>query len=118
MELNLRAIASRIRQSETIELLDRVTAYRSGMEPAALDLILSELSRRGVSESQIQRHEAELLEQGLLIEDGIAWPCSKCERPAVARRWVWHRIAGLIPVVPVRLRVCVDHQPKSESEIT
>ena len=49
MGFDLRRVAEYIRRADTEELLDRVTVYREGMEPAALDLMEGELDRRGVT---------------------------------------------------------------------
>jgi hypothetical protein len=114
MNLNLRAIAKSIRESSTEELLDRVTVYREGMEPAALDLIEGELSRRGFNSTAISDHEAERKAQGLLLIGGVAWPCSRCNRPAVRRAWTWLRLARWIPVLPWRLRFCQEHDPAKQ----
>ena len=58
MEFNLRRVAAFVRRAETEELLDRVTVYREGMEPAALDLMEGELDRRGVTREQIAEFDA------------------------------------------------------------
>ena len=58
MEFNLKRVAEFIRGADTEELLDRVTVYREGMEPAALDLMEGELDRRGVTREEIAEHDA------------------------------------------------------------
>jgi hypothetical protein len=107
---DLKAVAKYIRKAETEELLDRVTVYRGGMEPAALDLMEGELDRRGVTREQIAEHDDARRATPLLFHpDGIAVRCRYCERPAVARGWRWWRFAGLLPVLPLRLPVCAEH---------
>ena len=54
--LDLKRVAAFVRGADTEELLDRVTVYRNGMEPAALDLMEAELDRRGVTRSDIADH--------------------------------------------------------------
>ena len=39
MHFDIQRVAAYIRVADTEELLDRVTVYRNGMEPAALDLM-------------------------------------------------------------------------------
>ncbi len=58
MELNLERVRQNAHSASTEELLDRVTVYRNGMEPAAIEVIEDELARRGVSEEQIRDFEA------------------------------------------------------------
>ena len=58
-ECDWRRVAEYIRRAETEELLDRVTVYRAGMEPAAVDLMEHELDRRGISREAIAEHAAE-----------------------------------------------------------
>ena len=69
--------------AETEELLDRVTVYREGMEPAALDLMEGELDRRGVTRAQIAEHDAKQRAAAIMLPDGTAMRCSFCDRPAV-----------------------------------
>jgi len=102
--------AQRVRQNaqraDTQDLLDRVTAYRSGMEPAAVTIIEAELQRRGVGAEAIAAHSQRAT---LQLPDGCAVRCSCCERPAVARRWGWQRLWGRVPVFPRPFRVCERH---------
>ena len=111
MELNLRAVATNIRRADTEELLDRVTVYRAGMEPAALDLIEGELSRRGITPEDIEEHERQRRETTLFADDGTAVRCSFCERPAEVRGWGWHRLWGRVPVFPRVFTYCDRHRP-------
>ena len=108
MKLDLRAVAANVRRADTETLLDRVTVYRPAMEPAALDLMEGELSRRGVSEDDIAAH-AEGRAGVLVLPDGTARRCDRCERPAVWRGWGWHRLWGVLPVFPRRVNRCEGH---------
>ena len=64
MRLDLKRVAEFIRRAETEELLDRVTVYREGMEPAALDLMEGELDRRGITREMIADHDEERRQDG------------------------------------------------------
>src|SRR3954464_2420983 len=98
MDFDINQIAEYVREAETEELLDRVTVYREGMEPAAIDLMEGELSRRGVKYDDIVAHREQQRERVLLHQDGTAQRCAYCERPATCRRWRWFRLYGLIPL--------------------
>lgn len=99
MRIPLREIAHYIRSAETDELLDRVTVYREGMEPAALDLMEGELDRRGVTREQIAEHDAKQRATAIMLPDGTARRCWRCDRPAVVRRWGWHWMKVRIPLI-------------------
>jgi hypothetical protein len=101
-------------EASTTELLDRVTAFQAGMQPEALHLIEGELARRGVSPKQIADHRAQVEATVLWGPNGIAYRCRYCERPAVASQWGWHRIWGLIPVMPWNFYYCPAHCPAPE----
>src|SRR4051812_16963366 len=109
MEFNLRRVAEFIRGADTEELLDRVTVYREGMEPAALDLMEGELDRRGVTREEIAAHDAKHRASAIMLSDGTAMRCSFCNRPAVVRALRFHRMFGLVPVLPVRFAFCAAH---------
>lgn len=115
MELPLKAIAENIRRAETEELLDRVTVYRELTEPAALDLMEGELSRRGETPERIAEHDRHRRETVLFGADGIALRCWRCARPAVAYRWRWHRLFGRVPVFPRRVRECEMHSAPGQA---
>lgn len=106
---DLRRVAEFIRRAETEELLDRVTVYREGMEPAALDLMEGELDRRGVTRSEIARHAEDRWAGAIRLPDGTALRCSFCSRPAVARNRGWHRVFGRIPLFPRVFAACAVH---------
>jgi hypothetical protein len=109
MEFNLRRVAEFIRGADTEELLDRVTVYREGMEPAALDLMEGELDRRGVTREEIAEHDARHRANAIMLPDGTAMRCSFCNRPAVVRALRFHRLFGKVPVFPMRFAYCASH---------
>ena len=111
MRLDLRKVAEFIRRADTEELLDRVTVYREGMEPAALDLMEGELDRRGISRAAIAEHDAERRATAIMLPDGTAMRCSFCNRPAVVQARGWHRLFGLIPIFPRIFARCALHSP-------
>jgi hypothetical protein len=109
MHFDLKRVAAYIRGADTEDLLDRVTVYREGMEPAALDLMEMELDRRGITRDEIAEHDRERRESAIMLPDGTAMRCNFCDRPAVARGWGWHRLYGRIPVFPRKIACCEQH---------
>lgn len=107
---DLDAVEANVARADTEDLLDRATVYRNGMEPEALNLIDAELRERGVGEADLLTHQ-ERRARTLYAPDGLAVKCGKCPRPAVARRWVWWRYLGLLPVFPRPLVFCEIHLP-------
>ena len=103
-----------VRTAATEDLLDRVTAYRAGMEADALALIEEELRRRGCDRATIRDHAAEVGD-ALRQPDGTALCCSFCRRPAVRRGWGLHRLWGVLPVFPRRFNFCWLHAGESAS---
>jgi len=103
------AVRRNAKESTTEDLLDRVTAYRSGMEPDAIPIIEAELARRGLDWADIKRHEAENCAGVLRRPEGFAYRCSFCRRPAVIRRWGWHWLGGLVPILPRIMSYCARH---------
>ncbi len=111
IRLELRRVAEYTRRAKTEDLLDRVTVYREGMEPVALDLMEGELDRRGITREQIAAHAADRWKCAIPLPDGTALRCSFCDRPAIQSGWGWHRLYGRVPVFPRRLAYCSFHQP-------
>ena len=109
MNADAQRIRMNAKNAELEDLLDRVTVYRQGMEPEAVAILEDELHARGVSWEHIQAHAGRREEQGVLMQDGIALPCCRCRRPAMAKRWAWHRIFGRIPIFPRLFRYCSEH---------
>jgi hypothetical protein len=113
MQFDAEKVRANARAASLEDLLDRVTVYRQGMEPAALPILEQELRSRGVSREQIDAHAARREQEVLLGPDGWALPCSFCERPAVTQGWGWHRLWGLLPVFPRPFRYCAEHRPEA-----
>jgi hypothetical protein len=114
MKFDLKRVAEFIRRAETEELLDRVTVFRRGMEPAALDLMEGELDRRGVSRSEIASHCEERLQSAILLSDGTVLRCNFCDRPATVRARGWHKLFGKIPLYPKLFACCPNHSKAAE----
>jgi hypothetical protein len=117
-------VLANVRGAETEDLLNRVTAYRAGMEPEAIDIIERELHGRGVTAAQIAEH-AEKLGPALALRDGTQVPsslaavgnieaakCSFCRAPAIAQGWGWHWLFNKVPVFPRYLYFCREHAPR------
>lgn len=113
MEWNEQKLLVNIRQADTDDLLDRITAYRAGMEQDAIGLIEGELQKRGVTAEQIAAHAEACKRECVLNNDGTAKSCSLCRKPAVAKGMGWHKLFWLIPVFPRTLWLCKDHLPNS-----
>ncbi|MBY0526148.1 MAG: hypothetical protein K2R98_22330 [Gemmataceae bacterium] len=110
MEFDAERVRDNARQATTEDLLDRVTVYRAGMEPEAVDIIESELRRRGVDFDTIDAHYDVRGADVLKEPDGTAMTCSECRRPAVGEHWTWHRLWGVLPLLPRRVRYCDEHR--------
>jgi hypothetical protein len=111
MHFDPQRVWDNVRQADTEDLLDRVTVYRAGMEPEAVDIIEAELRRRGVRADAIDAHACDRGRDVLAIPDGTAQMCSFCRRPAVAQRWGWHWLWGKLPVFPRHFAYCARHRP-------
>lgn len=116
MRFDLRKVASYIREAESEDLLDRVTIYREGMEPVALDLMEMELDRRGVTREQIAEHDLHRRESAIMLDDGTALRCSFCDRPAIVRGRGWHRLFGRVPIFPRIYARCERHAPRPAND--
>ncbi len=113
--LDLERVQANVRSADVEDLLDRATVYRNGMEPEALELIDAELRARGIDTATIAAHR-ERRRRTIYAANGLAVRCGKCPRPAVARRWGWHRMWGILPVFPRRLAFCEEHFPAAWQE--
>jgi predicted phosphoribosyltransferase len=109
MEFNLKKVAEFVRNADTEELLNRVTVYRAGMEPAALDLMELELDRRGVTREEIAQYNELHTANVVFHPDGTAVQCGFCSNPAIIRARGWHKIYGLVPVFPRYFAYCKLH---------
>lgn len=110
MKLDLEALATWIRRAETDELLDRATVFRPEMEPEAVQLILAELARRGLSHEKIDGHAAMRKERAVARADGSVARCRFCGRPAAAVVWKWWRLFRIVPLFPLKTPVCERHE--------
>ncbi len=119
MALDLDSVRENARASTTQDLLDRVTVYREGMEPEAVQVIEEELRTRGIGPTEIRAHEDEYGSAVLRDENGVAYTCSYCDRPAVAQeKDLLFRMGGIFAGVPldrVYRRYCTEHRPASSS---
>ena len=106
MMFELRRVAEFIRERTLVILLDRVTVYREGMEPAAVDLMEGEARPRGFGREDIANHDAERHEKAIMLPDGTAMRCNFCFRPAVVRSEGWHKLYGLVPLFPRMFARC------------
>ena len=110
MHFDEQKVRDNVRRADTGDLLDRVTAYRAGMEPTAIEMIEQELRGRGVSSAAVARHREIGEAEWLWLDDGSAAMCSYCRRPAVQIAWGWFRIfGGMVPLLPRRVYRCADH---------
>jgi hypothetical protein len=112
MRFDAERVRRDISQAETSDLVDRITAYRQGMEPEAVEMIEEELRRRGITAEDILARADNVQRAALSGDDGTAARCSFCNRPAVARRWGWHRLWGVVPLFPRAYFYCAMHQPE------
>jgi hypothetical protein len=109
LAFNRECVLANVRNADTEDLLERVTAYRAGMEPEAIEMIEAELLERGVAAVEIAALEERWRLEGVLLEDGAVAKCSFCPRPAVKQGWGWHRLWGMLPLFPRQMHYCTDH---------
>lgn len=112
MRLDLEKVRSNAQAASTEDLLDRVTVYRAGMEPQAVEVIEAELRQRGVPVEAIEQYAARREREVIQRPDGTAARCSFCPRPAVAEGSGWHRLWGRLPVFPRHFFYCEEHRPE------
>jgi hypothetical protein len=113
MHFDAAKVRDNVRQASTEDLLDRATVFRKGMEEEALIIIEAELGDRGVSQEAIQAHGQATGAACLWGSDDVALKCSFCHKPALAQKWGWQRLWGMVPVFPRRFRYCDHHRPKA-----
>jgi hypothetical protein len=111
MEWNEQKVLANIKQASTDDLLDRLTAYRSGMEPEAIAMIEAELHRRGVKPAVIEERRQMCERECLFYPDGSAMQCSQCRKPAVGQYLGWQKLWGWVPLFPRQIRYCQAHKP-------
>jgi hypothetical protein len=110
MQFQSERVVANVRKATTDDLMDRVTDFRAGLEPAAVPIIMEELRARGVTPEAVLAHEDS--QAGVLVDQtGTACQCGRCRKPAVIRVWGWHRLFGKVPIFPRRVRLCKEHAP-------
>jgi hypothetical protein len=110
---DLDRVRTEVHEAATEDLLDRITVFRRGLEPEAVELIEDELWSRGISDAEVRAHAEQLRSEVLWEEPGRAASCSYCGRPAVSRERRWHRLWGLLPVFPRWVNCCRLHSARS-----
>lgn len=109
MQFHPDKVLANARRAATEDLLDRVTVFRDGMEPEALEVIEAELARRGLGPEEIHRHGRELKHRVVKRADGLVARCSFCPRAAVESRTGWHKLLRLVPLFRRTLYYCERH---------
>jgi hypothetical protein len=111
-EFNADKVRANAKSATTDDLLNRVTVYRTGMQPEAIEIIEQELLSRGVGPMEIHAHRLKAEERGLLLDrDGLPKTCSFCLAPAVTEQRGWHYVFGVVPLLPRWYRYCEAHRP-------
>jgi hypothetical protein len=116
LEFDPTRVLANARQSGTEDLLDRVTAYRAGMDPQAIPIIEQELRSRGIGAEAIQARLEQCRREHLMLADGTAAKCHFCYRPAVVRAWGWQRLWRRLPIFPRPFYYCKAHQPAAPAQ--
>ena len=111
MDFDLEKVRENVQGATTRDLLNRVTVYRSGMEPDAVVLIEKELESRGVASDYVDKYAQEMRDRVILHDDGTAAKCTKCYEPAIAQGMGWHYLFGKVPIFPRWYYYCEEHQP-------
>src|SRR5687767_13412402 len=106
LEFDANRVLANVRKASNDDLIDRITAYRAGMEDEAIAIIEAELRARGVPGEEIAARAEWCERETIRLADGTAAKCSFCRRPAVAEGWAWHRMFKVIPVFPRRFYWC------------
>ncbi len=96
-ELDLDRVRKNVAMATTTDLLERATLHRDGMEPAALDVIESELRQRGVSYQDQEAFGESHAKVVLRRSDGRPQRCHLCAHAAVVEQWGWRRLFGRVP---------------------
>jgi hypothetical protein len=114
MMFDAERVRANVRQATTEDLLDRATVYAEGMEPEALDIIETELRRRGVTWADQKAHAERHQAQSRLAGEGSPPRCRYCPRAAVVRAWGWHWLPGFLPGFPLPwlYYYCEAHAPR------
>lgn len=111
LDFDANRVLVNVRQASTEDLLDRITAYRAGMEDEAISIIEAELRSRGVTAAEIAARAEWCERETIRLSDGTSAKCSLCRRPAVAQGCGWQRLFKLVPVFPRPMYWCTKHRP-------
>ncbi|NBR05926.1 MAG: hypothetical protein EBT92_09155 [Planctomycetes bacterium] len=112
MRLDLEKVRIYAKKADNRALLDRVTVFQHGMEPAAIEIIKKELIQRGFSQSDIKQHESVYKDLVICGPEGMPRLCKKCTLPAITSEWGWLKVFGFIPVIPWRFLYCEEHKTR------
>jgi hypothetical protein len=104
-----------VKGAATEDLLDRLTVFRAGLEPEAVEVIEKELRNRGITAADIASHGERRRGECLTRPNGDVARCTFCFRPALAAGWGWHRLWGLLPLFPRYFYYCREHLPRRGS---
>jgi hypothetical protein len=111
LDFDVERVLANVRHAETPDLLNRITVFREGMEPKAIQFIETELTDRGVTPEEIEAYEEKMRQEMIVGPDGAPVRCTFCHQPAVAEGWDWHRLWGRIPLFPEYCYYCAEHRP-------
>lgn len=109
LDFNQQRLLANVQQATDDDLLNRITVYRAGMEPEAIELIERELRDRGVTAADIAAHRESKSSEVIYRTDGTAAKCSFCHAPAVSEGWGWHQLFGKVPLFPRYFYRCRNH---------
>jgi hypothetical protein len=109
MQFDEQVVLANVRRASTEDLLNRVTAFRGGMEPEAVRIIEAELRGRGIEAADIAAHAEKV--QVIRMPDGAAACCTYCRQPAIACGSGWYRLWGKVPLFPRWQYYCAKHKP-------
>lgn len=110
MRLDLEKVRIYAKKADNKALIDRVTLFQSGMEPEALEIIILELTSRGISALEITEHEEKYKEKVIRGPEGMPRLCNNCPSPATAQEWGWLKVFGFVPIIPWKYLFCEDHK--------
>jgi hypothetical protein len=117
LPFDLDLVRKNVEEATTTDLLERATVFREGMELEALELIETELRRRGISFKEQAEFDAAQEHAVLRDAAGLPLSCFKCSQLAVEIHWVWHW-AGIIPIFRARRSFCATHRPLKQKSLS
>ena len=112
MQLDLEKVRIYAKKADNRALLDRVTVFQQGMEPAAIEIIRIELLQRGISPADISQHESIYKDLVIRGPEGMPRLCKKCALPAITLEWGWLKSFGCIPLLPGLSLYCEEHKTR------